>query len=302
MGGDRRGRMVVLTCAPRIHIQPGQNMLSLRSVRYTALVAAALTFAACGSDKATGPTTANNEAIIADLQDAYDASGGIDGDESDKLLALSFGITALSLGSPVSSGTVTIDNTRYPFSFTSFSLQVNEAEGVSNSVSIVVGWRHSNGDSLVAMIYASEGFEIPALRGATPVGASQLRAPGSTRLADVARMLRSGKVSREIASGSLDLHVAAFVAGDEVWRADLGSGVLHSGSISATAATGDCDDSGLPLVGAGESIVSCEMQRSNFAAGAELVHLDSEDEDGRALTLDAQAVTGAKVMARLIEE
>ena len=278
-------------------------MLSLRSVGYTALIAAAMTFAACGSDKAAGPTTANNEEIIADLQDALDESIGSEGDQSAKLVTLGFGIMALSLGSPVSSGTVTIDGTRYPFSFTSFSLYpLNESEAVSNPFSVVVGWRHSSGDSLVAMIYAPEGSELPALRGATSVGASQLRAPGSLELADVARMVRGGKVSRAVSSGSFDLQFAAFVAGDEVWGAVGGIGVLHSGSISATTASGACDERGLDMVGAEESIVSCEMQLSNFAASAELVHPDSEEEGERALRVDAQAVTGVKVVAREIEE
>lgn len=272
-------------------------MPPFRSLRGTAIIAAALTLAACGSDSAAGPTTANNAQIIADMQDAYaDAS---DSSQTTRAMLLDFSMTALTVGSPVTSGSVVIDGKAYPFSFTSFSVEIDGDTGIVNTVTLVTGWRHSNGDSLVALVYAPDGSGLYALGDAPDLGAAQLGEQPSLTLTDVARMVRGGTVSKAVAAGTFNLEVVAFATGDSYWGAELGSSGLHSGSISFAAAGGSCDEAGLGQLTFGDSLISCTMQRSSVAASADLERLDTDVVDPRALSVPEQPVTGVKIQTQM---
>lgn len=273
-------------------------MTSSCRLRGGALIAAALTLAACGSDKAAGPTTANNPQIIAELRAAYDDANASETDQSTRLAALDFAITALTLGSPVTAGSVTIDGASYPVSLTSYSLEFENDQGVTSSISIVTGWRETNGDSLLVLVYSPPGGGLLALHDAAAPGVARLRAPRSLRLADLARMVRGGTVAKEVTSGNFDLQVAAFVADSGVWEAAGEDGVIHSGSASFSAASGECDQDGVDQLGDADNIISCELEKASFGASADLADIGSQDGEDRSLSVDAQSVTGVKVVSQ----
>ena len=273
-------------------------MLSTSSLRGTAILAAALTLAACGSDKAAGPTTANNQQIISDMMAAYQAAP--DTAPGDQLLALQFAIVSLSAGAPVNPGSVTIGGRSYPFSTTSMTLEFRDvASGdVTERATIVTGWRHTNGDSMFVAAYAPDG-EIVFNRTA----ASTLlnRSSGRTLgMASLSAMVRSGNftVSREATLGPDVAQFLAFIAGDGYWGADFDDGIV-SGSLSSSQVSGECDLAAAGDVGVDTDGATCELQKSNVSMQANTWDARWNEEEGTppagpAFTIPAQAVTGVK--------
>lgn len=277
-------------------------MLTTSSMRVTALLAAAFTLAACGSDKADGPSTANNEQIISEMTNALEQAG--EDETFEHFLVLQTAIIGLSAGAPVNPGNVTIDGESRHFNTTSITLEEHDSASgdLIDRVTIAVGWRHTDGDSVFLAMYAPEGEGIPLDRRA-PVSLMQRQGSGHTALESLAAMLRSGRytVSKSVSAGPDEAVLLALKLGSRVWGATIEGGIT-SGSISYAAASGECDidsvqDSYLEI-----DADACEVQRSNMSLQANTWDLYSEEETppaGPAVGIPAQAVIGAKFMVTL---
>lgn len=274
------------------------------SMRVTALLAAAFTLAACGSDKAAGPTTANNAQIISELNATLADTASFNA-ETDmfKFIGLQVAVAGLTSGAPVNPGNVSIDGNSYRFSTT--SLVAEERDSVSgdvlNRMNIIVGWRHTNGDSVFVALYASDP-DIYAERG-TSLPSTQLSNSSTSRLADVAAMLRSGRytISRSVSAAGPDQPALfAVYLGGSFYAAAPDEGLV-SGSASLASASGECDLSGL----SGDEVVpidadSCTPVSANVSLQANTFDPMSESDPpaaGPVISLPAQAVVGVKFVS-----
>ncbi|HEY9428695.1 MAG TPA: hypothetical protein VIR34_16170 [Gemmatimonadaceae bacterium] len=271
-------------------------MLSSRSLRATAISAAAFTLAACGSDKAAGPTTANNAQIVSEMQTAM---GQMDSTTAfEQGLALQLAIVGLSTGSPVNPGNVSIDGRSYNFSTMSLTIEERDsASSVTGRTTVVVGWRHTNGDSVFIAGYApAEGGVLLDRRAPSTI----LERSGRSvlDLAGLSRMLQSGNftVSKAVSPGPDGPVLLALVVGGDVWGAESENGIV-SGSISSSGVDGDCDTQGMNDVELHLDGATCELQRSNISMQANTWDPYSDAEvppAGPSVTIASQSVTGVK--------
>lgn len=278
-------------------------MFNMSSMRATALLAAAFTLAACGSDKASGPTTANNQQIISEMNATLADTASFDS-ETDmyRFIALQVAVAGLSSGAPVNPGNVTIDGRSYRFN--TMSLVAEERDSVSGDVlyrtTIIVGWRHTNADSVFIAAYtANDGM---AMDRRTSVSLMPRSTSSTSQLANVAAMLRSGQysISRSVAAGGPDEPMLmAVYLGDSFYGAAPDQGIV-SGSVSFASEAGDCD-----LAGASEGgfvdvdADSCELVRANATMNANTFDPMSESDPpaaGPVVSIPAQAVVGVKLI------
>lgn len=279
-------------------------MLTTRSLRGTALLAAAFTLAACGSDKAAGPSTANNKQIISEMNATLADTASFNS-ETDfyKFIALQAAVAGLSAGAPVNPGNITLDGHSYRFSTT--GVVVEQRDSVSGDVlarmTFVVGWRHTNGDSVFVAIYASDAEVLTDQR--TSVSLMQRTASPRTKLAEVAALLRSGRytVSQNVSAGGPDQPMLVVVyLGGSFYGAMSEDGIV-SGSISYSATSGECDLAG--LAGGGFLDIGpggCELVRTNAAMTANTYDPMSESDPpaaGPVVTIPAQSVFGVKLIS-----
>jgi hypothetical protein len=278
-------------------------MFTTRSMRATALAAAAFVLAACGSDKAAGPTTQNNAQIISEMNAALADSSLYESATSlYRVIALQVAVAGLESGAPVNAGSIAMDGRSYRFN--TMSLVAEEHDSASGDVvdrlALVIGWRHTNGDSIFIAGFSSEDGVATDRRA--PLSLMQRSTLSRATLADVAAKLRGGSytVSRSIsANGPDQLMLVAVYLGGEFYGAMPDQGIV-SGSISHASAAGDCD-----LDGVSESdfvevdAASCELVRSNFSLEADTFDPLSESEDpaGPVVSLPAQNITGVKFVA-----
>lgn len=271
-------------------------MLSSRSLRATAVFAAAFTLAACGSDKAAGPTTANNAQIVSEMQTAM---GQMDSTASfEQGFALQLAIIGLSTGSPVNPGNVSIDGRSYNFSTMSLTLEERDsANEVYGRTTVVVGWRHTDGDSVFIAAYAPEaGGVFLDRRAPSTLLDRTTRSP--LDLKGLSRMVQSGNftVSRAVSLGPDEPVLLALVVGDKVWAAQSDDGIV-SGSISSSGVAGDCNTQGMNDMELHLDGATCELQRSNISLQANTWDGYSDAElppAGPSVTISSQAVTGVK--------
>lgn len=271
-------------------------MFTNSSMRVTALLAAAFALTACGSDSAAGPTTANNDQIISEMQTAM---GQMDTSTAEEQgLALELAIIGLATGSPVNPGNVSIDGRSYNFSTMSLTIEERDsASDVSGRTTVVVGWRHTNGDSVFIAGYAPDAGGIFLDRRAPSTRLD--RSGGSVLdMAGLSRMVRSGNftVSKAASLGPDEPVLLALVVDGEVWMAQSGEGIV-SGSIASSGVDGDCDTQGMN----GEELhldgATCELQRSSISMNANTWDPYSDAEvppAGPSVTIPAQSVTGVK--------
>ncbi|HEU4584524.1 MAG TPA: hypothetical protein VFR95_02195 [Gemmatimonadaceae bacterium] len=271
-------------------------------MRVTALLAAAFTLAACGSDKAAGPTTANNEQIISEMSDALVQAGDSEGLEF--YLPLEVAITGLSAGAPVNPGNVTIDGHSYRFNTTSVTLEFHDSatNDVVSRGTLAVGWRHTNGDSLFLAIYGPSGGTIPLDRR-TSVSLMQLPGSAPRSLESLAAGLRSGRytVSRSISAGPDEPVLVLLKLGTKGGAAYAEDGIM-SGSMSYAATSDECDIDALQSSELEFPAATCEIQRSSISLQANTWDIYSEEETppaGPSITIPAQSVVGAKFTALL---
>jgi hypothetical protein len=275
-------------------------MFSKSSLRGTALLAAAFALAACGSDKAAGPTTSNNEQIISEMTTALQQAG--DSESTEHYLALQAAIVGLSAGAPVNSGNVTIDGRSYRFSTTSITLEVHDSvsDETMPRFTLVVGWRHTDGDSLFLAMYAPEGSEV-GLDMRAPAALMQRPRSGAPDLAALSTMLQSGRytVSKSISAGPDQPLLFAAKLGSTVWIATSDQGIV-SGSISYAATTGECDVDGANNSDIEVGADSCELLKSNLGLQADTFDGYSEADPppaGPAISIPAQPVIGVKLIS-----
>ncbi|HET7552361.1 MAG TPA: hypothetical protein VFK04_13815 [Gemmatimonadaceae bacterium] len=276
-------------------------MFTTSSMRVTALLAAAFTLAACGSDKAAGPSTANNEQIISEMTAALQTAG--DSESFEHFITLQAAIMGLSAGAPVNAGNVTIDGHSHSFNTTSMTIEEHDSTSgeVLDRLTLVVGWRHTDGDSLFFAMYAPSVEEVPMDRRTAATFMQRPRA-GTPSLADVAAMLRSGRytISRSVAAGPDEPAIFAIKLGDEIWSAYSDEGIV-SGSISFSSSSGDCNVGGTDGSAFDVDLVSCEMLRSNVALQANTFDDYSEADPppaGPSVAITSQPVIGVKLIAQ----
>ncbi len=276
-------------------------MLTTRSLRGTALLAAAFTLAACGSDKAAGPSTANNATIISEMNATLaDTASFNPSTDMYKFIALQAAVASLSSGAPVNPGNVTLDGRSYRFNTT--GLVVEERDSVSGDVldrlAIMVGWRHTNGDSVFIALYASDEGVLTDRR--TSVSLMQSVPSSREKLARVGELLRSGRytIAKSVSAGGPDQPVlVATYLGGSFYGAMSEDGIV-SGSISHSTTSGECDLDGAEDADfIGLDAASCEPVRSNASMTANTYDPTSESEPpaaGPVVTIPAQSVFGVK--------
>ena len=278
-------------------------MFNMSSMRATALLAAAFTLAACGSDKAAGPTTANNQQIIAEMNAKLADTASFDS-ETDmyRFIALQVAVAGLSAGAPVNPGNVTIDGRSYRFSTTSFVAEERDSVSgdVLNRTAIVVGWRHTNGDSIFIAAYTPD--EGVATDRRTSVSLMPRSTATTSQLTKIATMLRNGQhtVSRSVWAGGPDQPMLlAVYLGDSFYGAMPDDGIV-SGSISYASEAGDCDLAGASSGGFVDvDADSCELLRANATMTANTYDPMSETDPpaaGPVVSIPAQAVVGVRLI------
>ncbi len=278
-------------------------MLTTSGMRVTALLAGAITLAACGSDKAAGPTTANNQQIISEMSATLADSASFDPD-SDlyRVIALQVAIAGLSSGAPVNPGNVTIDGRSYRFNTT--SLVAEGRDSVTGDVlyrtAIVVGWRHTSGDSVFIAGFTTDDGLVTDRR--TSVSLMRNSASSRSRIENLAAMLRNGQytVSRSVSPGGPDQPMLiALNLGNRFYGAVADDGIV-SGSSSYASAAGDCDVSGASEVGFfGADADSCELVRATTALNANTYDPLSETDPpaaGPVVDIPSQAVVGVRLV------
>jgi hypothetical protein len=279
-------------------------MLTTGSMRVTALLAGAFMLAACGSDKAAGPTTKNNQQIISEMNAKLADTASFD-PETDmyRFIALQVAVAGLSAGAPVNPGNVTIDGRSYRFNTT--SLVAESRDSVSGDVlyrtTIIVGWRHTNADSVFIAAYTSDDEGGVADRR-TSLSLMPRSTSSGSQLANIAAMLRSGQysISRSISAGGPDQPMLMVVyLGGSLYGAMADDGIV-SGSVSYASQAGDCDLSGADEGGFIDiEPDSCELVRANATMNVNTYDPTSEADPpaaGPVVSIPAQAVVGVKLV------
>lgn len=275
-------------------------MISSPGQRGIAALAIAVTLAACGSDKATAPTTDSFEEIIANMSAAREEAAGHD--QSDRVMALTFAIGALQLGAPVTSGTVVIDDSAEEFNFTSLALALDGVgDSAETTVTFLLAWRHKNADSLLVAFYTPSRAAGDALRS---LFASKgfFRDWSADRSAAVARMIRVSGSTALAMTGDNVLETVGLIVRDSMWASSAALDDAPSGSVTISASGGECHAGG---GGGGDSVLfesstllSCASQTVNVTGSARLTRVapDADGESEHLITIPAQSVAGVRVV------
>lgn len=269
-------------------------------MRVTALLAAAFALAACGSDKAAGPTSANNQQIISEMTEALQTAG--EGESFEHFIALQVAITGLSAGAPVNQGNVTVDGHSYRFNTTSITVEEHDSTSgeVLDRLTLLVGWRHTDGDSLFFAMFAPNVEAVAVdLRG--PAALLKRSGAGAPSLSGLATMLRSGRytISKSVSAVQDQPGIFAIKLGDDVWSAYSEEGIT-SGSISYAATSGECNLQGANGSALDIDAVDCEMLQSNVSLQADTFDDYSElvpPPAGPSVAITALPVVGVKLIA-----
>jgi len=255
---------------------------SLRILCGCALIAVALTLSAC--DDAAGPVLSNEE-IIAQMKVAQSK----DSTSYERNSLRQIAISALTAGSPATLGTLEIDGKSHLFTFTGASTAIRSSSGSGRWMTYVIGWRHPDGDTLVALSYYD--LFAGAMRRAPGLATSGL---GGSHLAsgDVARMIVGGKgtVSKESVP-RFDLQEATLFEGDVRWST-VPQGIM-GGSAAVSDASAECqntDSEDFLAVGLG-SLVSCELRTLSVDGSAHFRRF-LPDESERVIDLPPLTLVG----------
>ncbi len=265
-----------------------------RTLGATLLAAGAISLAACGSDKAAGPTTANNAQIVAEMQARLDSSAGLN---FGSLIGFQTAITALSSGAPVNPTTVTIDGKSYRFNSTALRIETRDSTSgdVVARTGIFVGWRNTTGDSVIVIMFAPDNEPVGDLRAQESL-LRQLGTSASPRASFISAMRAVPRtVSRSISAGP-DSPAIFVIALDSSMFASLGDSDLASGSISYEAASGECDLSIVPEYSLSDQYDICAPLRTSLSFTAQTSSGASEEPDGPQVTIPEQRVVGVTLV------
>jgi hypothetical protein len=280
-------------------------MLTTSSARVTALLAAALTLSACGSDKAAGPTTANNAQIISEMKATLEDTASFSENDLYRYVGIQVAVAGLSAGAPVNQENVTIGEHSYRFN--TISVVAEQRDSTSGDIfertTIVVGWRHTNGDTLFVAVYAPDEPVATDRRTSLSLMQRSMSASGS-KLVDLGRMLGSGQysVSKALSAGGPDQpQLLAVYLGDALFGAGPEDEGIVSGSASYASVSGECEvpDVDFELI-AELDPDSCEPQRANVALEANTQDVLAEADPlpaGPAVSIPAQSVVGVRFIA-----
>lgn len=258
-------------------------MPSLRILCGSALIAITLTLAAC--DDAAGPVLSNEE-IIAQMKVARSQDSTL----WERGFMLTVAISALTGGSPATQGTLVIDGKSHPFSFTGVSTVREKSDGSKEWTTYVIGWRHPDGDTLVALIYSESN--IGALRHtpglvASPLGGSQLPSGGFARIMGSGQ----GAISKEIVP-RLVLQEAMLYAGRDLWGA-FGEGIT-GGSVVFSDASAECEniDSEDFLAIVDGTLVGCDLRKLSMDGSVDFHFSNVDGDPERVIDLHALNLIG----------
>ncbi len=250
-------------------------MLSTRNLRYGALLTAAFTFAACGSDDLTSPGTQDNHALAAQMTAALVATN--EDSQPVRYQALQAAAAALTAGAPVTNGSLIVDGDTLAFDLTSITLAYDAGSGPFGRETYVVAWRPGNIDSL-AVFYFVKGH-LAALRNG-PVFGGAMVAP---LVGD-----GGGTVAKEYFP--IDLRSMAFTDGETEWAGEPYS--MSSGSIVYGAESGECSDVDPADYGFEGELLSCAQQGVSVDGLGQLFELPELDDAGPSVRLPGQFVGG----------
>lgn len=264
-------------------------MPSLRILYGSALVALALTLAAC--DDATGPVLSNEE-IIAQMKVAQSQDSSL----WERGFMLTVAISALTGGSPATQGTLVIGGKSHPFSFTGVSTVREKSDGSEEWVTYVIGWRHPDGDTLVALIYY--GSDIDALRRTPGLVVSRLGG-SQLPLGEFARMIGRGQgtISKEVVP-RLALQEAMLYAGDDLWGA-FQEGIT-GGSVAFSDASAECEniDSEDFLAIVDGPLVGCDLRKLSMDGSVDFHFSNVNGDPPRVIDLPALSLVGPIAVSR----
>ncbi|HET7623476.1 MAG TPA: hypothetical protein VFK39_16335 [Gemmatimonadaceae bacterium] len=189
-----------------------------------------------------------------------------------------------------------IDGKSHPFTFTSMSMVRQRSDGSEDWTTFAIGWRHPNGDSLVAMVHYES--DIGAMTRAPGLANSRLVAP-DIGLGDIARKLDGGqgRVLR-VAVPGLDLQEAVLYVGHVVAMA-LGEGNgVTGGSVAMSDASVECAnvDSEDFLASINGSVVGCDLRGLSVDGGVDFFSNKSNDRLERVIKLPPLTLVGPIVV------
>jgi len=260
-------------------------MLSLRSLRGGAIVAAALTIAACGSDDLTSPDT-NNDALLAEMKAAIVRTD--EGEQPVRLEALQAAAAALTAGAPVTSGSLIVGEDTLAFDLTSITISHDDGSGPYDRHTYVVAWRPGNIDSLAVFVYVKG--HVATMRHGPIFGGALMSGRGGSVLRSVAPITGDGgNVVAEMAY-PIDLESMAFAAGATEWASDSWS--VSTGSIVYGAPGGACKNVNPSDFGVEEDLLSCSQQGVSVDGSGQLYELPDRENSGPLVRLPGQFVGG----------
>jgi len=260
-------------------------MLSMRSLRSGAIVAAAFALAACGSDELTSPGT-NNDALLAEVTAALARTNGEE--QPVRFQGLSAAAAALTAGAPVTSGTIIIDDDTLAFDMTSVTISYDDGHGPYDQGTYVVAWRPGNIDSLAVFTYVKGYFA--AMRHGPAFGGALVAARTGSAARAVAPLIDGGDGKVSKMAYPIDLHSVAFSDGESEWASDTWS--VSSGSIVYGATGGECNDVEPSDFGIEEDLLSCALQGVSVDGLGQLYELPELETSGHVVRLPGQFVGG----------
>jgi hypothetical protein len=263
-------------------------MLSLRNLRGGAIVAAAFTLAACGSDGVSAPQQPDNSQIIADLSAALGQTDSVD--QPVRYEGLQLAIGALTAGAPVTSGNVVIDGDTLTFDFTAVTMAYDAGSGPVYQQSFVVGW-NAGADSIVALAY-TKGEMLPLMQR-PEFGSALLAGHGSSLAGGTAVAVSGGNGTVATMPASfIDLQTISFSTVDSEWSTVPYS--VRSGSIVFGSSNGECDDVDPSEFGIPTTLLSCTKVNLTVDGSGQLFLNDESMDEGPAIELPGQLFGGVR--------
>lgn len=263
-------------------------------LRHTLLLLAAAVpavLAGCSSSSVSGPTTARNSQLIAQLDTARmqaDSSG-----EAERASQIEAIMQVLSVGSPVGKLTISIDGKALGFNAAAALLAILDTTGTPiDSGYVVEAWRGPQADTIVALQYimsgglfnrvGSPGVSVRRIFSAAP-------APSGTPLS-LSRV--QGAVSAQI-SPTPPFALVGYFTGPSLWIANPDSATA---SYQQTSLGGTCQSFALPSSVPTISIASCQAHRATVSFTALAAPSDTLTTTGtHQLTMGASTISGVRI-------
>lgn len=265
-------------------------------LRHTLLLLAAAAavpavLAGCSSSSVSGPTTARNSLLIAQLDTARaQADSNGEGNRAAQIEAI---MQVLSVGSPVGKLTISIDGKAMGFNAAAALVALLDTTGTPiDSGYVLEAWRGTQADTIVALQYImSSGLFNRA--GSPGVSARRIFSPAPAPTGSPLALSRvQGAVSAQL-SPTPPFALVGYFAGPSLWVANADSATA---SYQLTSLSGTCQTFALPSSVPTLSVASCEAQRATVSFTALAAPSDTLTTTGtHQLTMGASTISGVRV-------